>query len=130
MDLEVASPRLELPAFYRKFGYEITGTAEWPERRIAHVEVPGALCRYVENFETALAPAELALDRLGPEVDERWTAVGTGARGGRPLEVLHEAPHFVHREEHAGADAAVAGNCRRGPAEGVGHALLAFELLE
>jgi ribosomal protein S18 acetylase RimI-like enzyme len=30
MDLEVASPRLELPAFYRKFGYEVSGTAPWP----------------------------------------------------------------------------------------------------
>ncbi len=30
MDLEVASPRTELPPFYRKFGYEVTGRAEWP----------------------------------------------------------------------------------------------------
>jgi predicted N-acetyltransferase YhbS len=34
MDLEVASPRLELPPFYRKFGYELSGTAEWPAEEL------------------------------------------------------------------------------------------------
>lgn len=40
MDLEVASPRLELPPFYRKFGYEITGRAEWPESELHTLKSP------------------------------------------------------------------------------------------
>lgn len=40
MDLEVASPRLELPAFYRKFGYEITGTAEGPAAALHTLKFP------------------------------------------------------------------------------------------
>ena len=40
MDLEVASPRLELPPFYRKFGYEVTGTAEWPEAALQTLKYP------------------------------------------------------------------------------------------
>jgi ribosomal protein S18 acetylase RimI-like enzyme len=40
MDLEVASPRTELPAFYRKFGYELTGTAPWPERALHELKQP------------------------------------------------------------------------------------------
>ena len=38
MDLEVASPRLELPPFYRKFGYEVSGRAEWPEQALQELE--------------------------------------------------------------------------------------------
>lgn len=40
MDLEVASPRLELPAFYRKFGYEVSGRAEWPESELHTLKSP------------------------------------------------------------------------------------------
>lgn len=40
MDLEVASPRTELPPFYRKFGYEVTGTAEWPEDGLEELKSP------------------------------------------------------------------------------------------
>lgn len=40
MDLEVASPRLELPPFYRKFGYEVSGTAEWPEEALDTLKSP------------------------------------------------------------------------------------------
>ncbi len=39
MDLEVASPREELPPFYRKFGYEVSGRAEWPEHMIYQLKV-------------------------------------------------------------------------------------------
>jgi GNAT superfamily N-acetyltransferase len=40
MDLEVASPRLELPPFYRKFGYEVSGRAEWPEAVLHELKSP------------------------------------------------------------------------------------------
>lgn len=40
MDLEVASPRLELPPFYQKFGYEVSGTAEWPEEALDTLKSP------------------------------------------------------------------------------------------
>lgn len=40
MDLEVASPRTELPPFYRKFGYEVTGAAEWPAEALAELKSP------------------------------------------------------------------------------------------
>ncbi len=40
MDLEVASPRTELPDFYRKFGYEISGTAEWPQSELGSLKSP------------------------------------------------------------------------------------------
>lgn len=40
MDLEVASPRTELPPFYRKFGYEVTGTAEWPAHVLHELKSP------------------------------------------------------------------------------------------
>ena len=40
MDLEVASPRLELPPFYRKFGYEVTGRSEWAEHELHMLKSP------------------------------------------------------------------------------------------
>ena len=40
MDLEVASPRLELPPFYRRFGYEVTGLSEWPETVLHELKYP------------------------------------------------------------------------------------------
>ena len=40
MDLEVASPRTELPPFYRKFGYEVTGRAPWPDEALAELKAP------------------------------------------------------------------------------------------
>lgn len=40
MDLEVASPRLELPPFYRKFGYEVTGRSEWPVEALDELKFP------------------------------------------------------------------------------------------
>jgi GNAT superfamily N-acetyltransferase len=40
MDLEVASPREELPPFYRKFGYEVTGRSEWPEDGLNELKFP------------------------------------------------------------------------------------------
>ena len=40
MDLEVASPRAELPDFYRKFGYELTGTAPWPDHALHELKHP------------------------------------------------------------------------------------------
>ncbi|MEO8539805.1 MAG: GNAT family N-acetyltransferase [bacterium] len=40
MDLEVASPRAELPPFYEKFGYTVTGTAEWPEEARSELKSP------------------------------------------------------------------------------------------
>ncbi len=40
MDLEVASPRTELPNFYRKFGYELSGTSEWPEHARHELKQP------------------------------------------------------------------------------------------
>ena len=46
------------------------------------------------------------------------------------LKVFDESPHFLHREQHSGADAAVAGNGGGCPAEGVGDAPLTFEFPE
>lgn len=40
MDLEVASPRTELPALYCKFGYELAGTAEWPAHALHELKRP------------------------------------------------------------------------------------------
>ena len=40
MDLEVASPRTELPDFYRKFGYEVSGRAEWPAEALHELKSP------------------------------------------------------------------------------------------
>lgn len=40
MDLEVASPRLELPPFYRKFGYEVSGRSEWPAEALDQLKSP------------------------------------------------------------------------------------------
>lgn len=40
MDLEVASPRTELPPFYRKYGYEICGRAEWPPEALNELKSP------------------------------------------------------------------------------------------
>ena len=40
MDLDVASPRTELPPFYRKFGYEVSGTAEWPAEALDQLKFP------------------------------------------------------------------------------------------
>ncbi len=40
MDLEVASPRLELPALYRRFGYEISGEAPWPVDALEELKSP------------------------------------------------------------------------------------------
>ena len=40
MDLEVASPRLELPPFYRKFGYQVTGRSDWPEEALNELKYP------------------------------------------------------------------------------------------
>ena len=40
MDLEVASPREELPPFYQKFGYEVSGRAEWPEHMVHQLKFP------------------------------------------------------------------------------------------
>lgn len=40
MDLEVASPRLELPDFYRKFGYELSGEAPWPDDAMEELKSP------------------------------------------------------------------------------------------
>jgi ribosomal protein S18 acetylase RimI-like enzyme len=40
MDLEVASPRTELPALYRKFGYEVSGEAPWPDDALDELKSP------------------------------------------------------------------------------------------
>lgn len=40
MDLEVASPRLELPALYRRFGYEVSGEAPWPDDALEELKTP------------------------------------------------------------------------------------------
>lgn len=40
IDLEVASPRTELPAFYEKLGYTLTGTAPWPEDALDELKSP------------------------------------------------------------------------------------------
>ncbi len=40
MDLEVASPRDELPPFYRKFGYEVSGRHEWPQEFLDQLKSP------------------------------------------------------------------------------------------
>lgn len=40
MDLEVASPRAELPPLYRKFGYEVSGQAEWPQDALHELKAP------------------------------------------------------------------------------------------
>ena len=40
MDLEVASPRTELPPFYRKYGYEVSGRAEWPAEALHELKSP------------------------------------------------------------------------------------------
>ena len=40
MNLEVASPRTELPPFYRKFGYELAGTAAWPPHALHELKRP------------------------------------------------------------------------------------------
>ncbi len=40
VDLEVASPRTELPDFYRKFGYEVCGEGEWPAEARDQLKFP------------------------------------------------------------------------------------------
>jgi len=40
MDLEVASPRTELPPLYRRFGYEVSGRAPWPEDALDELKFP------------------------------------------------------------------------------------------
>ncbi|HMO55626.1 MAG TPA: GNAT family N-acetyltransferase [Tepidiformaceae bacterium] len=40
MDLEVASPRSELPPLYRKFGYEVSGEAPWPDEALDELKTP------------------------------------------------------------------------------------------
>ena len=40
MDLEVASPRTELPPFYEKLGYQMAGTAPWPEEALDELKFP------------------------------------------------------------------------------------------
>jgi ribosomal protein S18 acetylase RimI-like enzyme len=40
MNLEVASPRTELPDFYRKFGYQVSGRAEWPANALHELKSP------------------------------------------------------------------------------------------
>jgi len=40
MDLEVASPREELPPFYRKFGYEVSGQVEWHADHLDELKFP------------------------------------------------------------------------------------------
>lgn len=40
MDLEVASPRTELPAYYERAGYAISGTAPWPPGELDQVTRP------------------------------------------------------------------------------------------
>lgn len=40
MDLEVASPRAELPELYRKFGYEVSGEAPWPTEALSELRSP------------------------------------------------------------------------------------------
>jgi ribosomal protein S18 acetylase RimI-like enzyme len=40
MDLEVASPRVELPPFYERFGYQVTGRSEWPEHELEELKSP------------------------------------------------------------------------------------------
>lgn len=40
MDLEVASPRTELPAYYEKAGYAVSGTAPWPPGELDQVTRP------------------------------------------------------------------------------------------
>lgn len=40
IDLEVASPRTELPAFYEKLGYTFAGTAPWPEDALDELKSP------------------------------------------------------------------------------------------
>ena len=53
MDLEVASPRTELPPFYRKFGYEVSGTAEWPEDALVELKSPA---HFIVMSKTLLPP--------------------------------------------------------------------------
>lgn len=40
MDLEVASPRTELPPFYHKLGYAESGTGEWPAEALHELRSP------------------------------------------------------------------------------------------
>lgn len=40
MDLEVASPRTELPPFYEKLGYAFERLAPWPEDAVAELKSP------------------------------------------------------------------------------------------
>ncbi len=40
MDLEVASPRSELPPLYRKFGDEGSGEAPWPDEALDELKSP------------------------------------------------------------------------------------------
>lgn len=40
MDLEVASPRTELPPFYHKLGYAASGTGEWPAEALHELRSP------------------------------------------------------------------------------------------
>jgi len=40
MDLEVASPRTELPPFYEKLGYTVTGRGDWPEEALSELKAP------------------------------------------------------------------------------------------
>jgi ribosomal protein S18 acetylase RimI-like enzyme len=40
MDLEVASPRTELPPLYEKFGYRVTGRAPWPSEALTELKSP------------------------------------------------------------------------------------------
>lgn len=51
MDLEVASPRTELPPFYRKFGYEISGKAEWPANVLHELKSPAHFVVMSKSFD-------------------------------------------------------------------------------
>jgi ribosomal protein S18 acetylase RimI-like enzyme len=40
MDLEVVNHRIELPDLYRRFGYEISGEAPWPDDAMEELKMP------------------------------------------------------------------------------------------
>lgn len=59
MDLEVASPRIELPGLYRKFGYSITGTAEWPAHALHELKQPAHFIVMSKSLVAARQQEEL-----------------------------------------------------------------------
>jgi predicted N-acetyltransferase YhbS len=56
MDLEIVNLRLELPGYYGRFGYEVTGTAEWPADHADRITQPAHFVLMSKRLENAPVP--------------------------------------------------------------------------